>query len=195
MVGRASRLDSAYQDEIGSKFIAPSAVPITPDGPVPREMTGDEVQELIEDFRAAARNAIEAGFDGAQIQGSGGYLRDQLFQPVSNKRTDRWGGSVEKRARFSLELCKTIAQDIGSSKVSIRLSPWSDFNSMGMDDPIPDFTYLVRQLRALDLGFLDLVEARIRERGRRLWWGQRRILCSSRLGSGKAHHNWWWLQC
>jgi NADPH2 dehydrogenase len=89
-------------------------------------------------------------------------LLDQFLQDVTNKRTDHWGGSVENRARFPLEVTKAICQEIGSRKVAVRLSPWSDFIGMGMDDPIPTFTYLVKQLRNLDIGFLDLIEARIR---------------------------------
>jgi NADPH2 dehydrogenase len=117
---------------------------------------------MIEDHRIAARNAIEAGFDGVEIQGGGGYLPDQFLQDVTNKRTDRWGDSIENRARFPLEVTKAIGQEIGFGKVAIRLSPWSDFIGMGMDDPIPTFTYLIQQLRTLNIGFLDLIEARIR---------------------------------
>ncbi|KXJ96270.1 hypothetical protein Micbo1qcDRAFT_218183 [Microdochium bolleyi] len=155
-------LDPKRRAELGSRLLGPSPIPVTPNDAVPGEMSEQDIQDCIEDHRTAARNAIEAGFDGIQIQGSGGYLADQFFQEVTNKRTDRWGGSLENRARFPLELLQAISQDIGSSKVSIRLSPWSDFNGMGMVDPIPEFTYLVKHLRALDLGFLDLVEARIR---------------------------------
>jgi NADPH2 dehydrogenase len=117
---------------------------------------------MIEDHPIAARNAIEAGFDGVEIQGGGGYLPDQFLQDVTNKRTDRWGDSIENRARFPLEVTKAIGQEIGFGKVAIRLSPWSDFIGMGMDDPIPTFTYLIQQLRTLNIGFLDLIEARIR---------------------------------
>jgi NADPH2 dehydrogenase len=125
-------------------------------------MSEEAIQEVIEDHRIAARNAIEAGFDGIEIQGSGGYLPDQFLQYVTNKRTDRWGGSIENRARFPLEVTKAVVEEIGSQRVAIRLSPWSDFLDMGMDDPVPTFTYLVQRLSALNLGFLDLVEARIR---------------------------------
>ncbi|KAH7028927.1 uncharacterized protein B0I36DRAFT_244839 [Microdochium trichocladiopsis] len=162
VLGRASRLDPAVQEKLGVKLLGASPIAISPDHRIPEEMSEEDIRQSIEDHRVAARNAIEAGFDGVQLQGSGGYLLDQFFQDVTNKRTDRWGGSLENRARFPIEVIKAISQEIGSIKVAIRLSPWSDFLGMGMDDPIPDFTYLVQQLRTLDLGFLDLVEARIR---------------------------------
>lgn len=159
-LGRASNPD--LRKELGLRLLAPSPVAISADRPVPEEMSEIEIQEMIEDHRTAARNALEAGFDGVQIQGSGGYLSDQFLQPVTNQRTDFWCGSIEHRARFPIELLKAVSEELGSKRVAIRLSPWSDFLGMGMDDPIPTFTYLVEQLRKLDLGFLDLVEARIR---------------------------------
>ncbi|KAF3403168.1 Chanoclavine-I aldehyde reductase easA [Talaromyces pinophilus] len=160
VLGRAS--NPALRRELGLKLLGPSPVASSLDRPLPEEMSEEEIQEVIEDHRIAARNAIEAGFDGIEIQGGGGYLPDQFLQDVTNKRTDHWGGSIENRARFPIEVTKAISQEIGSRKVAIRLSPWSDFMGMGMDDPIPTFTYLVRQLRNLDIGFLDLIEARIR---------------------------------
>ncbi|EWG44746.1 hypothetical protein FVEG_05741 [Fusarium verticillioides 7600] len=160
VLGRAS--NPALRSELGLDILGPSPIASSPDRPLPREMSEQEIQEVIEDHRIAARNAIEAGFDGVEIQGGGGYLPDQFLQDVTNKRIDRWGGSIENRARFPLELVKVIAQEIGSSKVAMRLSPWSDFIGMGMADPIPTFTYIVQQLRARKIGFLDLIEARIR---------------------------------
>lgn len=158
--GRAG--DPALRRELGLRHLGPSPVAIAADRPVPEEMSETDIQEIMQDFCVAARNAMEAGFDGVEIQGSGGYLPDQFLQPITNKRTDSWGGSIESRARFPVELVKAVSKEVGSNKVAIRLSPWSDFLGMGMDDPVPTFTYLVEQLRNLDIGFLDLVEARIR---------------------------------
>lgn len=158
--GRSS--NPALRRELGLKLLGPSAVAGSPDGEVPEEMTEEEIQEVIEDFRVAAKNAIEAGFDGVQFHGANGYLGDQFLQDVSNKRTDRWGGSIENRARFYIEAIKAIVQEVGPGKVAARLSPWSDFGGVGMEDPVPTFTYLTEQLRTLNLAFLDLIEARIR---------------------------------
>ena len=147
---------------LGLKVLGPSPIGISKDGPAPEEMTEEDIQAVLEDHRIAARNAIAAGFDGVEIQGGGGYLPDQFLQDVSNTRTDKWGGSIENRSRFPLEVTKAVAEEVGYQKTAIRLSPWSDFISMGMEDPIPTFTYLVKELRALNIGFLDLIEARIR---------------------------------
>lgn len=91
-----------------------------------------------------------------------GYLADQFLQDTCNKRTDSWGGSIENRCRFHLEVTKALAAEVGSSRTAVRLSPWSDFNGMLMDDPVPTFTHLVSELRKMKIGFLDLIEARIR---------------------------------
>ena len=139
-----------------------SDVPHSPDGEVPEAMTEEDIEAVIKDYRTAAKNAMEAGFDGVEVHGGNGYLPDQFLQDVCNKRTDRWGGSIENRSRFHIEVLTAISGEIGANRTGIRLSPWSDFMAMGMDDPIPTFTYLVEQLRIMKLAFLDLIEARIR---------------------------------
>lgn len=139
-----------------------SSVAISADGETPEEMSEQDILDTIEDYRVAAKNAMEAGFDGIELHGGNGYLPDQFLQDVCNKRTDRWGGSIENRSRFHLAVLKAISNEIGSTKTAVRLSPWSDFGAMGMEDPVPTFTYLVEQLRTMNLAFLDLIEARIR---------------------------------
>ncbi|SMR63252.1 unnamed protein product [Zymoseptoria tritici ST99CH_3D1] len=159
--GRAA--DPAVQRRRGSRFMSSSAVPHCPEAETPEEMTEKDILEVIDDYRAAAKNAIEgAGFDGVEVHGGNGYLPDQFLQDVCNKRTDHWGGSIENRARFHIEVLKAIVGEVGADKTAVRLSPWSDFMAMGMDDPVPTFTYLVEQLRTMKLAFLDLIEARIR---------------------------------
>jgi NADPH2 dehydrogenase len=160
VLGRASV--PALRQELGLKLLSSSAVAGSADGPVPEEMTEEEIKEVMDDYRAAAKNALEAGFDGVQLHGGNGYLPDQFLQDVCNKRTDRWGGSIENRARFHIEAAKTIAEVVGPNRTGVRLSPWSDFNSMGMEDPVPTFAYLIKELRAMKIAALDLVEARIR---------------------------------
>ncbi|KAL5338401.1 hypothetical protein BJX70DRAFT_388620 [Aspergillus crustosus] len=158
---------AATKAETGAEkeeVISSSAVPVTPEASVPREMTEEDIRAVIADFATAAKNAIAAGFDGVEIHGANGYLVDQFIQQVVNKRTDSWGGSVENRARFPLELLKAVIDAVGAERTAIRYSPWSTFQGMGVD---PDeeireqFGYLARKTAELKLAFVHLVEARI----------------------------------
>lgn len=138
-----------------------SATPMNDSSPPPEAMTEEEIQQTIKDYAQCARNAIEAGFDGVEIHGANGYLVDQFTQDTCNKRTDAWGGSIEKRARFGLEVAKAVTDAVGSSKVGIRLSPFSDFQGMKMADPVPQFSYLATELKKYNLAYLHVVESRI----------------------------------
>jgi len=97
---------------------------------VPRALTKDEIKEYIAAYVTAARNAIRAGFDGIEVHGANGFLPDQFIQDVTNKRTDEYGGSVENRARFVLEVIDAIVEAIGAERTSIRLSPWNSFQGV-----------------------------------------------------------------
>ncbi|RDW84377.1 NADH:flavin oxidoreductase oxidase family protein-like protein [Coleophoma cylindrospora] len=130
-------------------------------GAKPEPLTEAEIQEYIGLYAQAAKNAVAAGFDGVEIHGANGYLIDQFTQDTSNKRTDAWGGSIEKRARFGLEVAKAVVEAVGADKTGIRLSPFSSFQGMKMADPVPQFTYLVNELKKLNLAYLHLVESRI----------------------------------
>lgn len=88
-------------------------------------------------------------------------LMKQFTQSTANKRTDSWGGSVENRSRFGLEVTKAVVEAVGAERTGIRLSPWSSFQGMKMDDPIPQFTHLIKGLKDLKLAYLHLVESRI----------------------------------
>ena len=119
-----------------------------------------EIKQYVQWYATAAKNAIEgAGFDGVEVHGATGYLVDQFLQDVSNTRTDAYGGSVENRARFALEVVDAIAAAVGETKAAIRLSPWSMYQDMRMADPVPQFTYLVDQLkqRHPNLAYLHVV--------------------------------------
>lgn len=142
-------------------MISSSANPIDANHATPKAMTEEDITRAIKQHVKAAENAIAAGFDGVESHCANGYLADQFLQTNCNKRTDRWGGSIENRARFILDLTKAIIAAIGPERVGIRLSPYSDFNGMLMDDPDPTFRYLTEQLRPLGLAYLHLVEARI----------------------------------
>ncbi|KAI1424464.1 NADH:flavin oxidoreductase/NADH oxidase [Xylaria sp. FL1777] len=158
-LGRAGWL--SVHEAMGTKLKSPSPVRLDETADLPEEMTEEDIWEAIGDYAQAAKNAIRAGFDGVEIHGANGYLIDQFIQDVTNKRTDGWGGSVENRARFAVEVAKAVVNAIGADKTAIRLSPFSDYQNMGMKDPYPQFEYLVKQLKPLNLSFLHLVEPRI----------------------------------
>ena len=131
--------------------------------PDPPPLTPAEIDEYVEDYATAARNAIAAGFDGVEIHGANGYLIDQFTQDTCNKRTDFYGGSIENRARFGLEVTQAIVDAVGSHRVGIRLSPFSTFQGMKMESSkiIPQFTYLIQGLKKMNLAYIHAVESRI----------------------------------
>ena len=150
------------EKEGNGDVVSSSAMPENSDKAVPRELTEEEIWQFVEDYATAAKNAVEdAGFDGVEIHGANGYLVDQFTQDVVNQRTDRWGGSIENRARFGLEVAKAVTKAVGADKTGIRLSPWSTFQGMKMQDPVPQFSYLLEGLKELKLAYVHLVESRI----------------------------------
>lgn len=128
------------------------------DTSVPRALETSEIPGIVNDFRTAARNAIEAGFDGVEIHGAHGYLLDAFLRDGSNKRTDQYGGSIENRARFLLEVMAAVTAEIGASKVGIRLSPVSPVNDSSESNPQPLFEYVVRELEKLHPVYIHVVE-------------------------------------
>ncbi|CAK9325118.1 unnamed protein product [Citrullus colocynthis] len=103
-----------------------------PEYPPPQLLTVEGITQVVNNFRVAARNAIEAGFDGVEIHGANGYLIDQFLKDqVNDKRDDEYGGSLEKRCKFCLEVVKAVSEEIGSERVGIRLSPFTDYNDCG----------------------------------------------------------------
>ncbi|KIK43903.1 hypothetical protein CY34DRAFT_80954 [Suillus luteus UH-Slu-Lm8-n1] len=160
-LGRAASPD-ALAKENNSPFVSASPIPLsTNPTAVPHALTEPEIKSYITSFVTGARNAIAAGFDGVEIHGANGYLIDQFLQEVSNTREDGWGGSIEKRARFAIEVVDAIVKEVGAERVGIRLSPWSPFQDMGIPDPKPQFSYLVTKLRKYDLAYLHVTEPRI----------------------------------
>lgn len=160
-LGRAANPD-ILKKEGGYDVVSSSATAMGADKPVPRALTEQEIERYIADYAQAARNAVhEAGFDGVEIHAANGYLIDQFTQDTVNKRTDKWGGSVENRARFALEVTGAVAAAVGADRTGIRLSPWSTFQGMRMEQPIPQFDYLIRHLGQYKLAYLHLVESRI----------------------------------
>lgn len=134
-LGRAAIAVELKSDDPSFELVAPSPVPLTKRSTdVPRPLTISEIEEFVQLYAQAAKNAVEAGFDGVEIHGANGYLIDQFLQDVSNKRTDRYGGSIENRSRFGLEIVDAIVKAIGPERTAIRLSPWSPYQGI----PSPD---------------------------------------------------------
>ncbi|UUU34842.1 alkene reductase [Streptomyces sp. CA-210063] len=125
----------------------------------PRELSHDEVLDTVQEFAAAARRAIEAGFDGVELHGANGYLIHQFLAPGSNLRTDDWGGSDENRIRFAVETVKAVAEAIGAHRTGLRVSPGNPFNDISEPDPEPTYTALVQALEPLGLAYLHIGEA------------------------------------
>ncbi|MGE7961818.1 alkene reductase [Pseudomonas sp. NPDC089918] len=122
----------------------------------PHALTVVEIAAVIEGYRQAARLAIEAGFDGVELHAASGYLPEQFLSTSSNQRTDEYGGSVENRARFVLEVLNAMATEIGSDRVGIKLSPEMNFNDIVDANPQETYTWLVEQLRGLNLAYLHV---------------------------------------
>jgi 2,4-dienoyl-CoA reductase-like NADH-dependent reductase (Old Yellow Enzyme family) len=146
--------------------VAPSAVGsgqtiTTPTGhqttAEPRALTTEEVKETVQDYRKAAAAAIEAGADGVELHGANGYLIHQFFAPNANQRTDFYGGSIENRARFALEVAQAVAEEIGSDRTGIRLSPGAPIGGLVEGPEAGElYSYLVRELAKLDLAYIHL---------------------------------------
>ncbi|CAI9090860.1 OLC1v1025729C1 [Oldenlandia corymbosa var. corymbosa] len=127
----------------------------------PRRLTIEEISELINDFRIAARNAIEAGFDGVEIHGANGYLVDQFMKDGVNDRTDEYGGSLENRCRFPLEIVEAVADEIGADRVGIRLSPFTDYNDSRDSNPEMLGLYMAEALNKYNILYCHVVEPRM----------------------------------
>ena len=158
-LGRAANPENL--NEQGYDYVSSSPTPMSSSSPTPRALKVDEIHQFVADYATAAKNAIDAGFDGVEIHGANGYLIDQFTQDNCNKRTDEYGGSVENRSRFGLEVAKAVVDAVGPERTGIRLSPFSDFQGMKMQDPIPQFSHLIEGLRKLKLAYLHVVESRI----------------------------------
>ncbi|MDB5724415.1 MAG: alkene reductase [Novosphingobium sp.] len=126
--------------------------------PVPRELALEEIPLIVDQFVHAAQLAKDAGFDGVEIHGANGYLVDQFLRSGSNRRSDAYGGSVQNRARFLLEVTEAVVAVWGVGRVGVRLSPWSDFNGMSDDDPVETFGYVAEALDQVGIAYIHLVE-------------------------------------
>ena len=168
-VGRVSHVSLQPN---GAQPVAPSAIPAGAktyiidengagafvDTSEPRALEASEIPGIVDDFRKAARAAIEAGFDGVEVHGANGYLIDQFLKTGANERTDDYGGSIENRTRFLLEVVDAVAAEIGAGRTGIRLSPTTPANGISDRDPQPLFDYVAEQLATRDLAFIHVIE-------------------------------------
>jgi N-ethylmaleimide reductase len=153
----------------GAKVLAPSAVKPAgqmwtdskqmQDFPVPEAMTTKDLENARKEFVDAARNSIEAGFDGVELHAANGYLLEQFLSPISNIRTDNYGGSIENRSRFVLEVVESVAGAIGKEKTGIRLSPYGVASDMPHYPEInATYKYLAENLNKLGIAYIHLVD-------------------------------------
>ena len=153
----------------GAEVLAPSAVKPAgqmwtdtqqmQDFPTPKAMTADDLLSTKAEFVTAAKNAIESGFDGVELHGANGYLLEQFLSPASNVRTDSYGGSIENRSRFVLEVATAVSDAIGKDKTGIRFSPYGVASDMSLYPEInATYDYLSKQLNSIGIAYIHLVD-------------------------------------
>lgn len=162
--GRAAHpLFNQHKAAVSASAIAINEETHTPEGKqpysTPHPLTKEEISAIVEDFRQAAVNAIEAGFDGVEIHAANGYLIDQFLRDGANQRTDEYGGSLENRARFLNEIIEAVASAIGSDRIGVRLSPLNSFNGIKDSNPVAWITYLANHLNQFNLAYLHVMRA------------------------------------
>jgi len=171
--GRASHV--AYMPD-GSLPVGPSAIAIAgkiympdfsfADYQPPRALGIEEIPVIIEAFRQAALNGMEAGFDGIELHGANGYLLNQFLEDGSNQRTDRYGGSYENRSRLLLEVVEAVKGAIGGERLGVRLSPHGTAGGMNDSNPIELYSFTIAELSKRGLAYLHLIESRASGLGR-----------------------------
>jgi len=164
-VGRMSHPDFHHGElPLAPSALNPNSKSFTPQGfkdtVTPKEMTFEDIKTTIDDFRQAAANAVEAGFDGVEIHSSNGYLFHQFFNKSSNQRTDEYGGSIENRGRFFFEVLEAVKKEIPEQKIGVRFNP-SLHGLFGMtmdEETIPTFDYIIKKLNDYNLAYVHLSE-------------------------------------
>jgi N-ethylmaleimide reductase len=163
------RISHPLNMAVGTQIMAPSAIQPAgqmwtdakqlQDFPVPKEMTTEDIINTRKEYVLAAKNAIEARFDGVELHGANGYLLEEFLSPISNIRKDNYGGSIENRCRFIIEVVTAVANEIGKDKTGIRLSPYGVASDMPHYPEIDDtYDYLSKQLNSLGIAYIHLVD-------------------------------------
>jgi N-ethylmaleimide reductase len=138
----------------GQAFTAKGFEPI----PTPRALETAEIPGIVEQYAQAARNALAAGFDGVEVHGANGYLIDQFLRDQTNQRTDRYGGSIENRSRFLMEVVDAVIAAVGAECTGVRISPQNSQNDIADSDPQTLFNYVAERLSGKDLAYLHIIE-------------------------------------
>ncbi|KAF4965611.1 hypothetical protein FSARC_6598 [Fusarium sarcochroum] len=159
-LGRAG--DPSYLKSRGCKYSSSSNLKMEGMPVAPEALTEEEIWQKIAEFRQAARNVVAAGGDGVEIHGAHGYLIDQFISESINNRIDKWGGSIENRARFLLEIVKATIEEIGAERTALRLSPFATYQQAYTSDPWEQFGYIIGELKkaGYNLAYISLVEPR-----------------------------------
>ncbi|KAK0460503.1 uncharacterized protein EV420DRAFT_1306399 [Desarmillaria tabescens] len=169
-LGRAADITSLREENPPLPYTAPSPIRLTGKEETPRELTAEEIREYVRMYAEGASKAVyEGGFDGVEIHGANGYQIDQFIQDVSNQRTDEYGGSIENRVRFALQVIDAVVEVVGAERTGFRVSPWAPnivsyvYPDMGMEDPVPTFSHLILKIRERhpNLAYIHVVEPRI----------------------------------
>ncbi|MEL7006962.1 MAG: alkene reductase, partial [Bacteroidota bacterium] len=155
----------------GARVLAPSAI-VSPDQmwtdqeqmqpqPEPEAMSSDDIKAAVEEYRTAAKNAKAAGFDGFEVHAANGYLINQFINKQSNHREDEYGGSIENRSRFLLEIIDAVIAEFGADRTGVRISPYGVFNTMDQFEGLTeDYEYIVEQLSAKGIAYLHHIRAK-----------------------------------
>ena len=162
-VGRVTHPDlTGGVQPVAPSGVRPNAVAYTHNGkvdmPQPRALSVADIKTIVGEYRLGAANAIRAGFDGVELHGANGYLIDQFLRDGANHRTDEYGGSVENRCRFALEVIDAVIAEIGAGRVGIRLSPVTPANDLSDSDPQAVFGHLIEQLNLRHIAFIHFIE-------------------------------------
>ncbi|MEI7680266.1 MAG: alkene reductase [Betaproteobacteria bacterium] len=163
------RIGHSLNVPAGGQILAPSALAAAGEmwtdssgmqpNAMPTAMTEAQIKSTVAEYAQGAKNALDAGFDGVELHAANGYLLEQFIRPTSNQRTDAYGGSIENRARFVLEVVDAVVKAVGKDKVGIRLSPFGVFNDMPVYPELADeYAYLAEQLNARGLVYIHLVD-------------------------------------
>lgn len=158
---RFHQLDSALP--VSASAIKPKGFAVTAEGykefETPRELDASEISEVVDQYRQAAQNARDAGFDGVEVHGANGYLIDQFLRDGTNRRTDGYGGTTENRTRFLQEIIDAVMTVFPAGRVGLKLSPENSFNDMSDSDPQAHFETIVEAVADCGLGYLHVTEA------------------------------------
>lgn len=163
-VGRVSRPDNTphLRQAVAPSAIAPNIEIFTAQGmkeiPIPRSLSEGEIKEVINEFRLAARAAVQAGADGVEIHGANGYLIQQFLSENANQRLDAYGGTIENRSRFAIEVAKAVVDEIGPERTGIRFSPQGTLNGIDEGETSSEmYRYLISELDKLNLAYLHIM--------------------------------------